>query len=51
MKKFVLVAVAVALEGCVFAAAGDVECPVSENVRGRENVEWSVGYSYHLTDG
>ena len=26
------------------------ECPVNPNVRGHENVEWSVGYAYHLTD-
>ena len=27
-----------------------IECPVNPNVRGHENVEWSVGYAYHLTD-
>ena len=25
-------------------------CPVGENVRGHENIEWSVGYAFHLTD-
>ena len=25
-------------------------CPVSENLRGHENIEWSVGYAFHLTD-
>ena len=28
----------------------DEECPVSENVRGHENIEWSVAYAYGLTD-
>lgn len=28
----------------------DVECPVSENLRGHENIEWSIGYAFHLTD-
>lgn len=28
-----------------------VDCPVSTNVSGHENVEWSIGYAYHLTDG
>lgn len=27
-----------------------VDCPVSENVRGHENIEWSQSYGYHLTD-
>ena len=27
-----------------------VDCPVSENVRGHENIEWSTSYAYHLTD-
>ena len=31
------------------AAAAD-PCPVSDNVRGHENVEWSIGYAFHLTD-
>lgn len=26
------------------------KCPVSENVRGHENTEWSISYAYHLTD-
>lgn len=28
----------------------DEDCPVSENLRGHENTEWSRGYAYHLTD-
>ena len=28
-----------------------VDCPVSENLRGHENTEWSISYAYHLTDG
>ena len=36
---------------CVFAAFGnDEKCPVSENVRGHENIEWSIAYAYGLTD-
>lgn len=31
-------------------AAADNQCPVSDNVRGHENIEWSIGYSFHLTD-
>ena len=27
-----------------------VDCPVSENLRGHENVEWSIGYAFGLTD-
>lgn len=27
-----------------------VDCPVSENMRGHENIEWSQSYGYHLTD-
>jgi hypothetical protein len=27
-----------------------VECPVSENLRGHENTEWSIGYAFNLTD-
>ena len=28
----------------------EVKCPVSENLRGHENIEWSIGYAFHLTD-
>lgn len=27
-----------------------VACPVSPNLRGHENIEWSIGYAFHLTD-
>lgn len=50
MKKLVLTAAAVALVGGATAAASDVACPVSDNVRGHENIEWSVAYAYGLTD-
>lgn len=30
--------------------AMDESWPVSENLRGHENTEWSRGYAYHLTD-
>jgi len=32
------------------ALAQDEKCPVNPNVRGHENVEWSIGYAFHLTD-
>ena len=41
---------------CAAMAAGNgrpeesVECPVSANMRGHENTEWSIYYGYHLTD-
>ena len=50
MKKLVLTAVAATLVGGATAAASDVACPVSDNVRGHENIEWSVAYAYGLTD-
>ena len=28
----------------------DGACPVSMNVRGHENIEWSIAYAYGLTD-
>ena len=30
--------------------AAQVKCPVSANVRGHENTEWSTYYGFHLTD-
>jgi len=42
---------------CAAVAAGNgrpeesVECPVSANMRGHENTEWSQSYAYHLVDG
>lgn len=38
-----------ALAGAAACRAAD-PCPVGENVRGHENVEWSVAYAFHLTD-
>ena len=41
---------------CAVLAAGNgrpeelAECPVSANMRGHENTEWSIYYGYHLTD-
>lgn len=40
--------IALALAGGLVCAAE--QCPVSENIRGHENIEWSVGYAFHLTD-
>ena len=37
--------------GAAFCAVGENEkCPVSANVRGHENIEWSISYAYGLTD-
>ena len=45
------------LGGTILAAAlaatalgNDEKCPISENVRGHENIEWSIAYAYGLTD-
>ena len=35
---------------CVFGIVGAVEVPVNPNIAGRENIEWSISYAYHLTD-
>ena len=40
-----------ALGACVLLSASAADpCPVSENLRGHENIEWSIGYAFHLTD-
>ena len=44
MRMLATLAAAVA-----FAALGN-DTPVSENVRGHENIEWSIAYAYGLTD-
>ena len=45
-------AVLVAVLPLSAADAGESEkCPVSANVRGHENTEWSRAYAYHLADG
>ena len=38
--------------GSAFAANPEelVECPVSENLRGHENIEWSTSYAFGMTD-
>ena len=37
--------------GAALCAVGeDEKCPVSANVRGHENIEWSTSYAYGLTD-
>ncbi len=40
---------AVVCSAPLILAAAD-PCPVSENLRGHENTEWSIGYAFHLTD-
>ena len=39
-----------ALSLVAFTVFADDPCPVNPNVRGHENVEWSIGYGFHLTD-
>ena len=45
-----LVSIGVASLASVLAA-NDGECPVAQNIRGHENIEWSISYAFHLTDG
>ena len=49
MKTLLKAAVVAAL--AAHAVAEDGGCPVAQNVRGHENVEWSISYGFHLTDG
>ena len=53
MKKshFVVAALGVAC-ACLAAPRPEeqVACPVSENLRGHENTDWSISYGYDLTD-
>ena len=54
--KIGIILVAAVAATCTTMAAGNgrpeesVECPVSANMRGHENTEWSIYYGYHLTD-
>ena len=54
--KIGTILVAAVAAACAASAAGNgrpeesVECPVSANMRGHENTEWSIYYGYHLTD-
>lgn len=41
---------AAACQAVAAAPEGRVACPVSANIRGHENVEWSIGYAFNLTD-
>jgi len=44
------VAAAVVATTAIFAARAEEKCPVSENHRGHENIEWSISYAYELAD-
>ena len=54
--RFGTILVAAVAATCAATAAGNgrpeesVECPVSANMRGHENTEWSIYYGFHLTD-
>ena len=43
-------AVAAVVATAMFAARAEEKCPVAENYRGHENIEWSTSYAYGLTD-
>lgn len=43
-------ALSVVFSGYAVTPEALVDCPVSENLRGHENVEWSISYAFHLTD-
>ena len=43
-------AVAAVVATTMFAARAEEKCPVAENYRGHENIEWSTSYAYGLTD-
>lgn len=45
-----LASLALVAASSLFVALADDPCPVNPNVRGHENVEWSIGYGFHLTD-
>ena len=47
--KWLLATILVA--GAALCAVGEAgNCPVSANVRGHENIEWSISYAFGLTD-
>ncbi len=53
MKKSYFAVAALVVACACFAAPKPEElvaCPVSKNLRGHENTEWSISYGYHLTD-
>jgi len=53
MKKIHIAAAALGVACACFAAPKPEElvaCPVSENLRGHENTEWTRAYAYGLTD-
>ena len=45
-----LASLALVAATAISSALADDPCPVNPNVRGHENIEWSVGYGFHLTD-
>ena len=49
--KILNAALAVLVSGVALAEPADGGLPVSANVKGRENTEWSQAYAFHLTDG
>ena len=51
MLVLATIAVVAALSGFCAKPEELVEYPVSDNLRGHENTEWSTSYGFHLTDG
>ena len=37
--------------GLAFGLWAEEPNPGSDYLRGHENIEWSIGYAFHLTDG
>lgn len=50
MKNITMISLIGLVSLAGLAAETDEPCPVNVNVRGHENVEWSIGYAFHLTD-
>ena len=50
LKTKMKTAALIALPLAFALQAMDESCPVSENLRGHENTEWSRSYAYHLVD-
>lgn len=50
MKVFSVLATVLFVFPVLSMSNVDIATPVSENLRGHENIEWSIGYAFHLTD-
>ena len=50
MKKVMTGVMLAALTGFGAGRPEEAAQPISENLKGRENIEWSIGYAYGVTD-